>query len=125
MAREAPTLPTSVRRALRGIGSDIRDARRRRRLLTAVLANRAGITLPTLRRVERGDPAVSFGIYANVLYALGLLDKLISVASAQSDVVGLALEEERLPQRVRRRRGEGGASSSPFPRKPPPKGETP
>ena len=112
MPRGTPTLPLPVRRALRGIGSGVRDARRRRRLPTAVLANRAGITLPTLRRVERGDPAVSFGIYASVLYALGLLDKLIPVASAQSDSVGLALEEERLPQRVRRRRSEGGASSS-------------
>jgi hypothetical protein len=67
-----------------------------------VVANRAGITRQTLHRVERGDPAVALGIYATVLFVLGLIDKLATVAAVEGDTVGLALEEERLPQRVRR-----------------------
>ena len=104
MSRESPPLPLPVRRALPRLGADIRDARRRRRLPTAVLANRVGITLPTLRRVERGDPSVSLGIYATVLFVLGLLPKLAAIAAVEGDAVGLALDAERLPQRIRRQR---------------------
>jgi hypothetical protein len=67
-----------------------------------VVANRAGITRQTLHRVERGDPTVSLGIYATVLFVLGLIDKLAEVAAVEGDTVGLALEEGRLPKRVRR-----------------------
>lgn len=66
-----------------------------------VVANRAGITRQTLQRVERGDPTVSLGIYATVLFVLGLIDKLGAVAAVEGDTVGLMLEEERLPKRVR------------------------
>jgi hypothetical protein len=68
----------------------------------AVVASRAGITRQTLYRVERGDPAVALGIYATTLFVLGLIDKLATSAAIEGDTVGLALEEERLPKRVRR-----------------------
>ena len=66
----------AVRRALRKLGLDIRDARRRRRLPAEVIAERAFTSRPTLQRIEHGDHAVSIGIYAAVLQALGLLDGL-------------------------------------------------
>lgn len=94
-------MPVAVRRALRKLGGDIRDARLRRRIPTAVLAERALISRPTLTKVERGDPTVSLGIYATVLFVLGFVDRLAELAAAETDAVGLALEEERLPQRVR------------------------
>jgi hypothetical protein len=67
----------------------------------AVLAERAFTSRQTLQKVEAGDPAVAMGIYASVLQALGLLDKLAEVAGPAQDAVGLALSEEALPQRVR------------------------
>lgn len=113
MAKELPSLPIAVRRALRRIGTDIRDARRRRRLPTRVVADRALISLPTLRGVERGDPTVSMGIYATVLFVLGLLDKLAAVAAVEGDPVGLGLDAEQLPKRIRpkRRRDYGPAGT--------------
>jgi transcriptional regulator with XRE-family HTH domain len=101
MSRIHPPLPPTVARALRKLGGDIRDARRRRRLPMETVAERALITRVTLGKVERGDPAVSLGIYATVLYVLGLVDRLALVADPGQDSVGLALEGERLPQRVR------------------------
>ena len=98
------TLPIPVRRALRKLGADIRDARRRRRIPTAVMAERAFISRMTLNKVEKGDPGVSLGIYATVLFVLGMTDRLAELADARHDVVGLGLEEERLPQRIRIRR---------------------
>ena len=94
----------AVRRALRKLGEDIRDARRRRGLPAEVVAERAFTTRPTLRRIEAGDHKVGMGIYAAVLQALGLLAGLAEVAAASNDSVGLSLSSEALPERVRLRR---------------------
>ena len=83
------------------LGTDIRDARRRRRIPTAVMAERALISRMTLNKVEKGNPGVSLGIYATVLFVLGMTDRLAELADARHDAVGLSLEEERLPQRIR------------------------
>lgn len=90
-----------LRRALRKFGSDIRDARLRRRIPVAVAAERASIGRSTLNRVEKGDPNVALGIYAAVLFVLGLADRITDLAAARHDVAGLQLEEERLPKRIR------------------------
>jgi transcriptional regulator with XRE-family HTH domain len=95
------TLPIPVSRALRKLGHDIKDARRRRRITMAIAAERASISKPTFIRVERGDPSVSIGSYATVLYVLGMADRLGDLAASKNDPVGLQLEEENLPQRIR------------------------
>ena len=107
--RASSAVPVPVRRALRKLGSDIRDARRRRRIPVAILAERASISRTTLNKAEKGDPGVSLGTYATVLFALGMVDRLADVADPRHDAVGLALEEENLPQRIRlSRRRESG-----------------
>lgn len=111
--RASTTLPVPVRRALRKLGGDIRDARRRRRIPVAIMAERASISRTTLNKVEKGEPGVSIGTYATVLFALGIADRLAGLADASADVVGRELEEEHLPQRIRRR---GKARSAPFAR---------
>ena len=98
--------PISARRALRKLGADLRDARRRRRIPTALMAERVGVTRATLAKAEKGDSAVSIGVYASMLFVLGLVERLGEVADARNDAVGLALDEERLPQRVRWKRPE-------------------
>ena len=91
----------AVRQALAKLGGDLRDARRRRRLTMEVVAERAFTSRSTLQRVEAGDPAVSMGIYAAVMQALGLLDGVGQLADPSVDVIGQALADEALPQRVR------------------------
>ncbi|HLK17808.1 MAG TPA: helix-turn-helix domain-containing protein [Bryobacteraceae bacterium] len=93
--------PTPVTRAVRKLGRDIRDARRRRRIPVAILAERASLSRMTLHQIEKGKTGVSAGAYATVLFALGMIDRLADVADPRHDRVGLALEEERLPQRIR------------------------
>lgn len=105
-------LPVPVRRALRKLGEDIRDARRRRRIPVAIMAERASISRTTLNKVEKGEPGVSIGTYTTVLFVLGLADRLAGLAEASTDVVGLELEEERLPQRIRRPRKARDAPSA-------------
>jgi len=95
--------PIPVQRAIRKLGQDIRDARRRRRLPTALVAERAGISRVTLSKLEKGDPGVSIGVIGSVLMALDLLDRLDGLADPQYDLLGRMLEEEQLPQRIRER----------------------
>jgi transcriptional regulator with XRE-family HTH domain len=94
-------IPVPVARALRKLGHDIRDARRRRRIPVAILAERASISRTTLNKAEKGDPGVSLGTYATILFALGMVDRLADVADPRHDAVGRELEEENLPKRIR------------------------
>lgn len=92
--------PLPVTRALRKLGHDIRDARRRRRLPMAIVMQRASISKPTLIKIERGDPTVSMANYATVLFVIGMVERLADLVDAKNDSVGLQLEEESLPKRV-------------------------
>lgn len=103
--------PLPVLRALRALGRDIRDARLRRRIPTTVMAERASISRTTLSKVEKGNPGVSLGLYATVLFVLGLSDRLGNLADIRTDTVGLELEEEHLPQRIRRSKKSKPGSS--------------
>ena len=94
-------IPIPVRRALRKLGGDIRDARRRRRIPTQVMAERATVSRTTLLKVEKGDPGVSVGTFATALFVLGLIDRLSEIADPRYDQVGLDLADEWLPQRIR------------------------
>jgi transcriptional regulator with XRE-family HTH domain len=98
--------PAAVRRALRKLGADIHDARRRRRLPMAVVAERAFTSRSTLQKIEGGDTSVSIGIYAAVLQALGLLEGLSQVADISNDSVGQALASAALPKHVHVKRAK-------------------
>jgi transcriptional regulator with XRE-family HTH domain len=98
--RQIAPLSIPVKRALRKIGEDIHDARRRRRIPMALMAERASISRMTLSKVEKGDPSVAFGIYATVLFVLGMTERLTDIADSRHDRVGLSLEEENLPKRI-------------------------
>ena len=99
-SRALPAIPLGAEKAIKKLGADIKDARRRRRIPTAIMAQRAMISRGTLLRVENGSPEVSMGIYATVLFILGLEKRIADLADIRSDDVGLDLEEERLPQRI-------------------------
>lgn len=98
------SLPLPVRRELRKLGRDIREARLRRRIPAAVVAERASISRTTLFKLEKGDPGVSIGIIGAVLFVLGMGGRLREIADIRGDEQGLALDEERLPQRIRAKR---------------------
>lgn len=89
---------------LRQLGANIREARLKRRLPMSVVAERANTSRPTLSRLEKGDPAVSIGIYAATLQALGLLGDLHALADPSTDTVGQELAMAALPKRARIRK---------------------
>jgi len=87
--------------ALARLGRDLRAARLRRNIARADLAVRAGTSASTIMRLEGGDPGVGIGTLADVLVALGLIDRLADLIDIRHDELGLALTAERLPQRGR------------------------
>ncbi|MDZ4109197.1 MAG: hypothetical protein U1E18_06300 [Brevundimonas sp.] len=100
-SRSKAALPLAVRHGLAKLGADISIARRRRNLPISVVAERAFVGRNTITRVERGDPGVALGTYANVLFVLGLAERLADLADPRTDEVGMALDVERLPLRAR------------------------
>lgn len=107
MSRKSSDPHPIVRRLLRELGDNIRTARLRRGFSMALVAERAGMSRPTLRAVERGEPGVTLGSYANALHGLGLHEDLALVAA--DDELGRKLQDAKL---VTRRRAPKRASTA-------------
>ena len=108
--KTAVHLPIPVRRALRKLGKDISDARRRRRIPLQLMAERANVSRATIGKIEKGDPTASMGGYAAVLFVLGMTDRIAELMDGTHDLLGRELEDERLPQRIHlpKKKDEGG-----------------
>lgn len=99
-------LPIPVTRALRKLGQDMQNARKRRRIATKMMAERAGISRTTLAKIERGEPSVAMANYASVLFVLGNIDELNALLDVSNDRLGLDLIADDLPRRIRHKKRE-------------------
>ena len=63
------------------VGENIKLARKRRKLTTIQVAERAGIDRTTLYLIEKGMPSVSMGAYFNVMRVLGLQNDFLKLAA--------------------------------------------
>ena len=84
----------ALSRNLEIMGEQIMLARKRRHLSMQDIADRATVTRLTVSKVEHGDPTVSMGIYARVLYALNL-EKDITLLAAD-DALGRHIQDAEL-----------------------------
>lgn len=84
-------------RQMEALGERLRYARLRRRLTAVLFAERMGVSRDTLYRLEKGDPGISLGTYQRALRVLGLDGDLDLIA--RDDVLGRALQDERLTRR--------------------------
>lgn len=98
-------LPQEALGALAGLGADLAVARLRRKESLRSWALRLGVSVPTLMKLERGDPGVSAGIYATALWLMGRTGALAQLAAPETDRGALeadvraALESRRAPKR--------------------------
>lgn len=89
-----------VQAALRQLGSDIRTARKKRRLSVADFCKRISVTDKTLASLERGEGGVRLETLAAALLALGELHRLTELLDPSRDETGLGLDQQRLPDRI-------------------------
>ena len=102
MPSPAPIAFPSESRLLADFGERLRLARLRRRLTATTVAGRSGISRPTLTKVERGDPSVTFGTYLRVMSVYGIEADLKAIAA--DDALGRRLQDLALPAVRRGRR---------------------
>ncbi len=84
---------------LKQFGENIRLARLRRNITAKLEAERAGISIATLSKIERGESTVSLGSYVQVLVTLNLAEDILKVAA--DDTLGRTLQDLGLPVRAR------------------------
>lgn len=94
------TLPRAAHHALAKLGMDIAVARKKRRISTVSMAERAFVSRSTYAKIEKGDPTVSIGAYVTVLAILGLVESVGQLADRSNDTLGLDIDEDRLPRRI-------------------------
>ncbi len=94
--------PAVVRRSLREFGEHLRTWRKLQRLTLDQVADRAGIGVHTVRRLETGQGA-SLENTMRVVRALGMLPTFTDAIDPYLTDVGRLRSEELLPQRVRKR----------------------
>lgn len=71
------------------LGEQLALARVRRNESQRQWAMRIGVSVPTVIRMERGDPSVSIGVYTTALWLLGLSGALGEIASPAKDLRAL------------------------------------
>ena len=104
MARRVLTsVPYPVETALKALGANLRTARVRRGLSAQDVAESIGVERHTVADAEKGKPSTSIGVYAGLLWTLGLIDQLAAMADPATDDEGKALALAREPKRARRR----------------------
>lgn len=87
----AAALPPVAASALRRLGENLAIARARRKESQRAWAARIGISVPTLIRLEKGDPTVSMGAYASALWLMGRIQALGELAAPEHDLGALEL----------------------------------
>lgn len=90
----------TVSRNLEIMGEQIKLARKRRKISLSAMAERAQCSELTIIRAERGTPTVSIGVYARILYGLGLDQDLLLLA--KSDPAGNAMVNAQLLRKNRK-----------------------
>jgi DNA-binding XRE family transcriptional regulator len=123
MARQSKALefmPPQAREHLLALGQNLAIARKRRHESRAQWASRIGVSIPTLIRMEEGDPTVSMAVYATALWLMGRSGALAEAADPQADRGALELELRDLGARPGRKPSLSAVASAvnqPSPRR--------
>lgn len=91
-------LPAAVERGLRQLGENLYFARKRRKQSLAAWSERLQVSIPTLERMEAGDPAVSAATYMTAIWLVGKLPDVLQPLDPCNDEVALLNELRNIPQ---------------------------
>ncbi len=85
VARALQQLPPATQATLEKLGADLAVARLRRKESLKTWATRMGVSVPTLQRLEAGDPGVGIGIVATALWLIQRDAELGNLAAPEHD----------------------------------------
>lgn len=85
-------MPPATVAALERLGADLAVARLRRKESLVSWAARLGVSVPTLMRIEAGEPGVGIGLYATALWLIGRDGALAELASPENDRGALEMD---------------------------------
>jgi transcriptional regulator with XRE-family HTH domain len=85
-------MPPSTLAALEQLGANLAIARLRRKESLKTWAKRIGVSVPTLLRLEAGEPSVSLGVLATALWLIGRDAALVDLAAPKEDRGALELD---------------------------------
>ena len=91
-ARALLQLPPATASAIEKLGADLAVARLRRKESLRSWAQRMGVTVPTLQRLEAGDPSVGIGIVATALWLIQRDGELRNLAAPEHDQGAIELD---------------------------------
>lgn len=94
MPKRTPPTHPYARRQIVALGQRLRMARLRRKMTQPMLAERVGVSVPTIGKLESGDPSTSMATMLRVLTTLGLGDDIDMLAA--QDTLGRSLQDNAL-----------------------------
>jgi transcriptional regulator with XRE-family HTH domain len=100
MNKNSALLSMATRERIKEIGRNLQLARKRRRRTVRQAAEMIGTSASSVRRMEAGDPSVRIAVFLAALEVYQLEESL-RFAEPEDDVIGLTLDKQRLPERVR------------------------
>jgi transcriptional regulator with XRE-family HTH domain len=113
MAKRIPPTHPRVQRQIEALSQRLRAARMRRSMTQEVMAERVGVSVPTIAKLENGDPSTSLATVLRVLTVLGLAGDIDLIAA--QDTLGRELQDNAL----RRTNAPPRIRTTPAPRAPP------
>lgn len=100
MPAKPPYIAKNIADQLSALGQQIRARRKALGINATATAESAGMSRVTLHRIEKGEPAVTMGAYANVMAVLGLDFGLVNAAAfTEPDLA--SVHEGWIPARIR------------------------
>ena len=110
IARALQQLPPATAAAIEKLGADLAVARLRRKESLRTWAQRIGVSVPTLQRLEAGDPAVGIGIVATALWLIRRDGELGNLASPEHDQGAIDMDVREAVE-LGRQRAQASAES--------------
>jgi len=115
LARALQQLPPATAAAIEKLGADLAVARLRRKESLKTWAGRMGVSVPTLQRLEAGDPSVGIGIVATALWLIQRDGELGKLAAPEHDQGALEMDV-RKAEALGRARAQASAEARTYKR---------
>lgn len=102
MAKRTPPTHAPARRQIKALASRLRAARMRRSMTQGQLAERVGVSIPTIGKLEAGEPSTSLATMLRVLTVLGMGADVDLLAA--NDTLGRSIQDSQLKTPRRRKK---------------------